>query len=120
MKDVRMRWQMLTSDWRARRRDLTGWWWYNNISGPVPAAWRASPLGQVIHKVRSHSDLLLAWHRALDQINGLARAGKELRKDKELLREALEIACYGHQSQLEALLAEAEANIRKRGDSEPF
>tara|TARA_R110000787_G_scaffold110985_2_gene219821 strand:+ start:1539 stop:1889 length:351 start_codon:yes stop_codon:yes gene_type:complete len=95
-------------------------WWYNNISGPLPAAWRASPFGQVVHKVRSHSDLLLAWHRALDQINGLARAGKELRKDKELLREALEIAYEGQQDKLELLLAEAEAMLRKRADSEPF
>jgi len=56
----------------------------------------------------------------LDQINGLARAGKELRKDKELLREALEIAYEGQQDKLELLLAEAEAMLRKRADSEPF
>jgi len=95
-------------------------WWYNNISGPLPAAWRASPLGQVIHKVRSYDDLQWAWHRALDQVNDLFGVGKELRKDKELLREALEIAYEGQQDKLELLLAEAEATLRKREDSEPF
>ena len=94
-------------------------WWYNHVSGP----WSASPLGQVIHKVRSFDDLQWAWHRSLDRVNDLFGVCRELRKDKEVLREALEILYELAPAQLELLLAEAEANIRKRNQTdgdEPF
>ena len=98
-------------------------WWYNNISGQSGAAWRASPLGQFIHKARSYDDLLWAWHNSLGRINDLFGVGKELRKDKEILQEALQILYELAPAQLELLLAEAEANLGKRnqqGDDEPF
>ena len=98
-------------------------WWYNHVSGPLPAAWRASPLGQFIHKARSYDDLLWTWHNSLGRINDLFGVGKELREEKELLREALQILYELAPRQLELLLEEAAANLRKRneqGDDEPF
>ena len=98
-------------------------WWYNHVSGQSGAAWRASPLGQFIHKARSYDDLLWAWHNSLGRINDLFGVGKELREEKELLREALQILYELAPAQLELLLAEAEANLGKRnqqGDDEPF
>ena len=94
-------------------------WWYNHVSGPLPAAWRSSPLGQAIHKVRSYDDLMGAWHRSLDQINSCKIADRDLRDANECLREALLIATEDEspavaQGALEALLEQAEANIAKR------
>jgi len=94
-------------------------WWYNHVSGPLPAAWWSSPLGQAIHKARSYDDLLFHWHQSLDQINDCKIAGRDLRDDKELLREALLIATEDEsvavaQGALEAMLQQAEANIAKR------
>jgi hypothetical protein len=70
-----------------------------------------SPLGYALHAAR-HWDEMLSRNRYLqEQADGYLRAGNELRDDKKLLREALEIRYEGQQDQLELLLAEAEANM---------
>ena len=110
-------------------------WWYNHVSGPVmnfvcyscrswvyntcgqwwyKVNWYQSPLGRVVRAVRDWDDAVFHMKYLKQQADGYLRAGNELRDDKELLREALEIQYEGQQDQLELLLAEAEANIAKR------
>jgi hypothetical protein len=95
-------------------------WWYNHVSGP----WLASPLGQVIRKSRGYDEVVrqLRAHEAQDnaEIWNLRIEVRQLRENRDLLREALEIRYEGQQDQLELLLVEAEATLHKREDSEPF
>lgn len=95
-------------------------WWYNHAGGP----WSASPLGQAVRKSRDYDEVVrhLRAHEAQDnaEIWNLRVEVRQLRENKDLLREALQILYELAPHQLELLLVEAEVNIRDRGESEPF
>lgn len=117
-------------------------WWYNHVSGPVVSgllrclnrvynecgawwyhqSWYQSPLGRAVLAVRGWDDMVFHNKYLQGQADGYLREGNELRENRDLLREALQIVYELAPHQLELLLAEAEANMRKRNqsDCEPF
>jgi hypothetical protein len=127
---LRWRWEAFTQDLREDLaiyglRQLVGGIWDWRWHKYVVNHWLRSPLGTFIRKGRRYdvvvscrelTDLLRA-HEAQDnaEIWELRSEVYQVYNERDLLRTALEISCYGHDSQLELLLAEAKATIHREG-----
>tara|TARA_R110000765_G_scaffold381259_2_gene472494 strand:+ start:1847 stop:2296 length:450 start_codon:yes stop_codon:yes gene_type:complete len=139
---LRMRWEAFTQDMREEIaihgvRHLGVEWfshyWYKGVTSP----WLRSPLGSFIRKSRGYDEVVrhcqgyvcdirelrnhLRAHEAQDnaEIWNLRTEVRQLRENRDLLREALQIGFAERQDKLELLLVDAEVNIRMR-ESEPF
>jgi len=149
MKDIngvrftlRERWEVVSHDLREDIalygfRQLVGgiidYWFYHGVS----RHWLRSPLGSFIRKSRHYDEVVghcreyvcdirelrshLRAHEAQDnaEIWNLRTEVRQLRENRDLLREALQIGFAERQDKLELLLVDAEVNIRMR-ESEPF
>jgi len=149
MKDIngvrftlRERWQVFTHDLGEEiaihgfRHFVVEWFSHYLYTG-VTRHWLRSPLGSFIRKSRHYDEVVghcreyvcdirelrshLRAHEAQDnaEIWNLRTEVRQLRENRDLLREALQIGFAERQDKLELLLVDAEVNIRMR-ESEPF
>jgi hypothetical protein len=121
---LRMRWEAFTQDMREEIaihgvRHLGVEWfshyWYKGVTSP----WLRSPLGSFIRKSRGYDEVVRHCQGYVCDMRDLRVEVRQLRENRDLLREALQIGFAERQDKLELLLVDAEVNIRMR-ESEPF